>query len=59
MLASGRYVAEVRADQAFWRDEQDIHAAPTIIFNGKYPIMGEQPAAPFEKLIRRIIAGEV
>jgi len=59
VLASNRYAAEVRADQAFWREEQDIHAVPAIIFNGKYAIMGGQPAATFEKVIRRIIAGEV
>lgn len=59
VLVSGRYAAEVRADQAFWREEQDIHAVPAIIFNGKYAIMGGQPPATFEKVIRRIVAGEV
>jgi predicted DsbA family dithiol-disulfide isomerase len=59
VLASDRYAAEVRADQAFWRDEQDINAVPAIIFNGKYAIMGGQPPATFEKVIRRIVAGEV
>lgn len=59
VLASDRYADQVRADQAFWREEQDIHAVPAIIFNGKYAIMGGQPPATFEKVIRRIVAGEV
>jgi hypothetical protein len=59
VLVSGRYADEVRADQTFWREEQDIHAVPAIIFNGKYAILGGQPAATFEKVIRRIVAGEV
>jgi predicted DsbA family dithiol-disulfide isomerase len=59
VLASGRYSEEVLAAEAFWRDGQDVHAVPAIIFNGKYAIMGGQPAAVFEKVIRRIAAGEV
>mgnify|MGYP002780022706 CR=1 FL=1 len=59
VLASGRYADEVNAAQAWWRQEQDIHAVPAIIFNGKYAILGGQPPATFEKVIRRIVAGEV
>ena len=59
VLASGRYADDVRAAEAWWRDEQDISAVPAIIFNGKYAIMGGQPAATFEKVIRRIVAGEI
>ena len=59
VLASGRYADEVRATEHFWRDEQDITAVPAIIFNGKYAIMGGQPAATFAKVIKRILAGEV
>ena len=50
---------DVRAAEAWWRDEQDITAVPAIIFNGKYAIMGGQPPATFVKVIRRIVAGEV
>ncbi|WP_156256893.1 DsbA family oxidoreductase [Sandarakinorhabdus oryzae] len=59
VLASGRYADEVRATEAWWREEQDIHAVPAIVFNGKYAIMGGQPPATFAKVIRRIVAGEV
>ncbi|MBU6165246.1 MAG: DsbA family oxidoreductase [Alphaproteobacteria bacterium] len=58
VLASGRYADEVDAQQRWWREEQDVHAVPAIIFNGKYAILGGQPAATFEKVIGRIIAGE-
>ena len=59
VLASGRYAEEVKAAQNWWRHEQDIHAVPAIIFNGKFAVMGGQPPATFEKVIRRIVAGEV
>jgi predicted DsbA family dithiol-disulfide isomerase len=59
VLDSGRYAEDVRANQRWWREEQDITAVPAIIFNGKYAIMGGQPPATFEKVIRRIVAGEI
>ncbi len=59
VLGSGRYADEVNNAQRWWREEQDIHAVPAIIFNGKYAVMGGQPPATFEKVIRRIVAGEV
>jgi predicted DsbA family dithiol-disulfide isomerase len=59
VLDSGRYAEEVNAAQAWWRQEQDIHAVPAIIFNGRYAVLGGQPPATFEKVIRRIVAGEV
>ena len=59
VLASGRYADEVRANERWWRDEQDITAVPAIIFDGKYAVVGGQPAVAFEKVIRRILAGEV
>ena len=59
VLASGRYADEVNAAQRWWREEQDITAVPAIIFNGKYAVLGGQPPATFEKVIRRIISGDV
>ncbi|WP_303782665.1 DsbA family oxidoreductase [Sandarakinorhabdus limnophila] len=59
VLDSDRYADDVRAAEAWWRDEQDITAVPAIIFNGKYAIMGGQPPATFVKVIQRILAGEV
>ena len=59
VLASGRYADEVAATQRWWREEQDITAVPAIIFNGKYAVLGGQPPATFEKVIRRIIGGEI
>ncbi len=59
VLASGRYADEVASAQRWWREEQDITAVPAIIFNGKYAVLGGQPPATFEKVIRRIVAGDV
>jgi predicted DsbA family dithiol-disulfide isomerase len=59
VLDSGRYADEVNAAQRWWREEQDITAVPAIIFNGKYAVLGGQPPATFEKVIRRIVAGDV
>lgn len=58
VLVSGRYAREVREAEAMWRDA-DINAVPAIIFNGRHAIVGGQPAEVFEKVIRRIAAGEV
>ncbi len=55
VLASGRFVDEVRRDERFWR-EQGISAVPAVVINGKYLITGGQPVAAFEKAIRSIAA---
>lgn len=55
VLASGAYIAEVRADERHWR-EQGITAVPAIVIDGKYLITGGQPTASFEKALRSIAA---
>ncbi|MBC7505294.1 MAG: DsbA family oxidoreductase [Sandarakinorhabdus sp.] len=55
VLASGAYIAEVRADERHWR-EQGISAVPAIVIDGKYLISGGQPVAAFEKALRSIAA---
>ena len=55
VLASGRYIDDVRRDERFWR-EQGISAVPAVIIDGKYLISGGQPVAAFEKAIRSIAA---
>jgi predicted DsbA family dithiol-disulfide isomerase len=55
VLASGRFVDDVRQDERFWR-EQGISAVPAVVINGKYLITGGQPVAAFEKAIRSIAA---
>lgn len=55
VLASGAYIAEVRADERHWR-EQGVSAVPAVVINGKYLIMGGQPVAAFEKALRSIAA---
>ena len=57
VLSSGRYGPEVRAAEQLWR-ENDIHAVPAVIINGRYLISGGQPAEAFEQAIRKIAAME-
>jgi predicted DsbA family dithiol-disulfide isomerase len=55
VLSSGRYAAEVRADERRWR-EADIHAVPAVIIADRYMISGGQPADVFERALRKIAA---
>lgn len=55
VLASDAYIAEVRRDERFWR-EQGVNAVPAIVIDGKYMITGGQPVATFERALRRIAA---
>lgn len=55
VLASGRFAAEVRAEQTLWR-ERGISSVPAVIVEGKYLISGGQPAAVFEEALRKIAA---
>ncbi|MFJ6025736.1 DsbA family oxidoreductase [Brevundimonas sp. NPDC092305] len=55
VLASGRYVEAVRAEQALWR-ERGINSVPAVVVEGKYLISGGQPAAVFEDALRKIAA---
>lgn len=53
VLASGRYVEDVRREQALWRS-RGINAVPAVVVEGKYLISGGQPAAVFEEALRGI-----
>ena len=53
VLASGRYVEEVRREQALWR-ARGINAVPAVVVEGKYLISGGQPAGVFEEALRGI-----
>ena len=55
VLSSGRYAAEVRAEQALWR-QRGITSVPAVVVEGKYLISGGQPAAVFEEALRKIAA---
>ncbi|UAJ11328.1 DsbA family oxidoreductase [Glacieibacterium megasporae] len=55
VLASGRYAAEVRAEEELWRS-RGINAVPAVVINDKHLISGGQPADVFETVIRRIAA---
>ncbi len=53
ILATDAYAADVRAQQAFYR-QQGINAVPAIIINEKYLISGGQPVDVFERALREI-----
>lgn len=53
ILADGTFASEVRAEQAYYR-EQGIHAVPAIVINEKYLISGGQPVEVFERALREI-----
>ena len=55
VLASGRYAAEVRAEQALWRS-RGINSVPAVVVEGRYLISGGQPAAVFAEALRKIAA---
>jgi predicted DsbA family dithiol-disulfide isomerase len=53
ILADGSYTDDVRAQQAFYR-QQGINAVPAIVINEKYLISGGQPVDVFERALREI-----
>lgn len=57
VLASGRYVQEVRTAEDLWRS-RGITSVPAVVVEGKYLISGGQPPEAFEQALRQI-AGEV
>lgn len=57
VLASGRYVQAVRAEQDLWRS-RGINSVPAVVVEGKYLISGGQPPEVFEDALRKIAAEE-
>ena len=56
ILASDEFIADVRAEQALWRN-RGINAVPSVIFEGRWMVQGGQPPQIFEQAIRQIVAG--
>jgi predicted DsbA family dithiol-disulfide isomerase len=55
VLDSGRYAAEVRADEAQWQ-QAGIRSVPSIIINDRHLISGGQAPEVFEQALRQIAA---
>lgn len=55
ILGGDEFAAAVRAEERL-NHEEGITAVPATIVNGRYLISGGQPAAAFEKALRRIAA---
>lgn len=56
MLASDRFAAQVREDEAFYQ-RQGIQSVPAVIVNDRHLIQGGQPVDVFEGVLRQIMAG--
>jgi predicted DsbA family dithiol-disulfide isomerase len=54
-LADAALAQQVRAEQAYWRDE-NISGVPAIIFDGKYMVPGAQSAETFMQVIAKVLA---
>ncbi|MEG1451674.1 DsbA family oxidoreductase [Brevundimonas sp.] len=57
ILASSRYVTEVRSAEQLWQS-RGITSVPAVVINDQYLISGGQPAAVFENALRQI-SGEI
>ena len=53
VLQSGRYAAEVRAEERHWQ-ELGIQSVPSVIVNGRHLIQGGQPPEVFERALRQL-----
>ena len=53
VLASSRYVKEVRASEQLWQS-RGITSVPAVVINDQYLISGGQPASVFENALRQI-----
>ena len=53
VLESGRYAAEVRAEERHWQ-ELGIHAVPSVIVDDRHLIQGGQPPEVFERALRQL-----
>ncbi|WP_372526057.1 DsbA family oxidoreductase [Piscinibacter sp.] len=54
VLESGRYAAEVRAEERHWQ-ELGIHSVPSVIVNDRHLIQGGQPPDVFERALRQLV----
>lgn len=58
VLDGGEYADAVREREAFYRDN-DIHAVPATIVDGRALIPGGQPVEVFERILRKLAAREL
>ena len=57
-LAEGRYAAEV-AEQLAWARAAGVTGVPTVIFSGKFAVVGAQDYAVFRDVAGRVAAGRL
>ncbi len=57
-LAEGRYTLQVRR-QMDWARQAAVQGVPTVVFNGRFAIVGAQDHAVFRDVAARILSGKL
>jgi predicted DsbA family dithiol-disulfide isomerase len=58
VLSDERFAGAVREEEKYWRDEHDVFAVPTFVFQRQYLVPGAQESETFVKVLRKIHARE-
>lgn len=54
VLSDGRFANPVREEEQFWRDEYDVLAVPTFLFQQRYLVPGAQEAETFVRVLQKV-----
>ena len=57
-LAGGRHAAEVE-EQLSWARDAGVTGVPTVIFSGKFAVVGAQDYAVYRDVAGRVAAGRL
>jgi len=55
-LAAGRYAGRVE-EQMAWSRDVGITGVPTVIFNGRFAVVGAQDYETFRDVAQRVVSG--
>ena len=56
VLSDGRCAEPVREEEQFWRNEHDVYAVPTFLFQQQYLVAGAQEAGTFVRVLQKMHA---
>jgi predicted DsbA family dithiol-disulfide isomerase len=54
VLSDGRFAKAVRDEEQLWRDEREVYAVPTFLFQQQYVVPGAQEAETFIRVLQKI-----
>lgn len=54
VVSDGRYAQPVREEERFWREEHDVFAVPTFLFQQQYLVPGAQEAETFVRVLQKV-----